>query len=137
MKKGVCWQAMPLAVAFAIVPDGGEGEDPEGDNDVDTAESDEEGGSEGHLFCLSRCVRWPVPGSASGTAAVYKPLDNTYLSTWLCVSCNPHLCKSEHDPNVWVRFSPELARSSEIKHDFVLLKHSGRCRSLFHSTLPL
>ena len=38
---------MPLAVAFAIVPDGGEGEDPEGDNDVDTAESDEEGGSDG------------------------------------------------------------------------------------------
>ena len=34
-------------------------------------------------------------------------------------------------------FFPELARSSEIKHDFVLLKHSGRCRSLFHSTLPL
>ena len=34
-------------------------------------------------------------------------------------------------------FFPGLARSSEIKHDFVLLKHSGRCRSLFHSTLPL
>ena len=57
-KGGGCWQAMPLAVAPAIVPDGGDGEDPEGDNDVDTADSDEEG-----KFCrLSRCVRWPVPG---------------------------------------------------------------------------
>ena len=53
---------MPLAVAFAIVPDGGVGEDPEGDNDVDTAESDEEGGSDGDFYRLSRCVRWPVPG---------------------------------------------------------------------------
>ena len=41
---------MPLAVAPAIVPDGGDGEDPEGDNDVDTAESDEEGGSDGDFF---------------------------------------------------------------------------------------
>ncbi len=40
---------MPLAVAFAIIPDGGDGEDPEGDSDVDTAESDEEGGSDGVL----------------------------------------------------------------------------------------
>ena len=62
MKKGVCWQAMPLAVAPAIVPDGGDGEDPKGDNDVDTAESDEEGGSHGDFSRLSRCVRWPVPG---------------------------------------------------------------------------
>ena len=53
---------MPLAVAFAIIPDGGDGEDPEGDNDVDTAESDEEGGSVGDFYRLSRCVRWPVPG---------------------------------------------------------------------------
>ena len=53
---------MPLAVAPAIVPDGGDGEDAKGDKDVDTAESDEEGGSHG-VFCrLSRCVRWPVPG---------------------------------------------------------------------------
>ncbi len=64
VKNGECvgrrW--MPLAVAPAIVPDGGGVEDPEGDTDVDTAESDEEGGSDGHLFCLRRCVRWPVPG---------------------------------------------------------------------------
>ena len=54
---------MPLAVAPAIVPDGGDGEDPEGDNDVDTAESDEEeSGSHGDFSRLSRCVRWPVPG---------------------------------------------------------------------------
>ncbi len=53
---------MPLAVAPAIVPDGADVEDPEGDTDVDTAESDEGGGSDGHLFCLSRCVRWPVSG---------------------------------------------------------------------------
>ena len=53
---------MPLAVAFAIIPDGGDGEDPEGDNDVDTAESDEEGGSDGDFYRWSRCVRWPVPG---------------------------------------------------------------------------
>ena len=53
---------MPLAVAPAIVPDGGDGEDPEGDNDVDTAESDEEGGRDGGFCRLSRCVRWPVPG---------------------------------------------------------------------------
>jgi hypothetical protein len=59
---------MPFAVAPAIVPDGGDVEDPEGDTDVDTAESDEEGGSDGNLFCLNRCVRWPVPGWASGTA---------------------------------------------------------------------
>ena len=96
---------MPLAVAPAIVPDGGDVEDPEGDTDVDTAECDEEGGSDGNLFCLSRCVRWPVPGWASGTAAVYKPLDNTYRSTWLCISFNPHLYKSEQDPNAWVVFS--------------------------------
>ena len=53
---------MPLDVAFAIIPDGGDGEDPEGDNDVDTAESDEEGGSDGDFYRLSLCVRWPVPG---------------------------------------------------------------------------
>ena len=53
---------MPLAVAPAIVPDGGDVEDPEGDTDVDTAESDEEGGSGGNLFRLSQCVCWPVPG---------------------------------------------------------------------------
>ena len=40
---------MPLAVAPAIVLDGGDGEDPEGDNDVDTAESEEEGGRDGDL----------------------------------------------------------------------------------------
>ena len=61
-KERVCWQAMPLAVAPAIVPDGGDGEDLEGDNDVDTAESDEEGGSDGKFRRWSRCVRWPVPG---------------------------------------------------------------------------
>ena len=61
-KGGVCWQAIPLAVAPAIVPDGGDGEDLEGDNDVGTAESDEEGGSDGDFYRLSRCVRWPVPG---------------------------------------------------------------------------
>ncbi len=61
-KGGVCWLAMPLAVPPAIVPDGGVGEDPEGDNDVDTAEYDEEGGSDGNFYRLSRCVRWPVPG---------------------------------------------------------------------------
>ena len=81
---------MPLAVAPAIVPDGGDGEDAKGDKDVDTAESDEEGGSGGNLFRLSQCVRWPVPGLASGIAAVHQPLDNTYMSTWLCISCNPH-----------------------------------------------
>ena len=53
---------MLMALAPASVPDGGDVEDPAGDTDVDTAESDEEGGSDGHLFCLSRCVRWPVPG---------------------------------------------------------------------------
>ena len=53
---------MPLVVALAIIPDGGDGEDPEGDNDVDTAESDEEGGSHGDFSRLSRCVRWPAPG---------------------------------------------------------------------------
>ena len=47
MKKRGCWQAMPLTVAPAIVLDGGDGEDPEGDNDVDTAESEEEGGRDG------------------------------------------------------------------------------------------
>ncbi len=61
-EKGGCWQAMPLAVAPAIVPDGGDGEDLEGDNDVETAESDEEGVSDGKFCRLSRCVRWPVPG---------------------------------------------------------------------------
>ena len=94
-KGGGRWQAMPLAVAPAIVPDGGDGEDPEGDTDVDTAESDEEVGSDGNLVSLSRCVRWPVPGLASVTAAVQQPLDNAYMSTWLCISCNPHLYKSE------------------------------------------
>ena len=62
MKKRGRWQAMPLAVAPAIVLDGGDGEDPEGDNDVDTAESEEEGGRDGDFCRLSRCVRWPVPG---------------------------------------------------------------------------
>ena len=61
-KGGVCWQAIPLAVAPAIVPDGGDGEDLEGDNDVGTAESDEEGGSDGNFRRWSRCVRWLVPG---------------------------------------------------------------------------
>ena len=61
-KGGVCWQAMLLAVAPAIVPDGGDGEDVEGDNDVDTAESDEEGGSDGNFRRWSRWLRWPVPG---------------------------------------------------------------------------
>ena len=42
--------------------DGGDGGDLEGDNDVDTAESDEEGGSDGNFRLWSRCVRWPVPG---------------------------------------------------------------------------
>ena len=56
-KEQVCWQAMPLAVAPAIVLDGGDGEDFEEDNDVDTAESDEEGGSHGDFSRLSRCVR--------------------------------------------------------------------------------
>ena len=42
--------------------DGGDGEDLEGDNDVDTAESDEEGGSDGNFRRWSRGVRWPVPG---------------------------------------------------------------------------
>ena len=53
---------MPVAVAFAIIPDGGDGEDPEGDNNVDTAESDKEGGSVGEFYRLSRCVCSPVPG---------------------------------------------------------------------------
>ena len=53
---------MLLAVAPAIVPDGGDNEDPEGDNDVDIAESDEEGGSDGNFSRWSWCVRWPVPG---------------------------------------------------------------------------
>ena len=86
-----------LSEAFAmkaakpsVVLDGGDVEDPEGDTDVNTAESDEEGGGGGNLFRLSQCVRWPVPGLASGTAAVQEPLDNTYMSTWLCISCNPH-----------------------------------------------
>ena len=35
---------MPLAVAPAIVPDGGDVKDPEGDTDADAAEFDEEGG---------------------------------------------------------------------------------------------
>ena len=61
-KEGACWQSMPLAVAPAIVPDGGDGKDLEGDNDVDTAESDEEGGSDGNFRRWSRWVRWPVPG---------------------------------------------------------------------------
>ena len=58
-----------LSEAFAVkaakpsvVPDGGDVEDPEGDADVDTAESDEEGGSDGNFRRWSRCVRWPVPG---------------------------------------------------------------------------
>ena len=58
-----------LSEAFAVkaakpsvVPDGGDVEDPEGDTDVDTPESDEEGGSGGKLFRLSQCVRWAVPG---------------------------------------------------------------------------
>ncbi len=40
---------MPLAVAPAIVLDGGDNEDHQGDNDVDIAESDEEGGIDGDL----------------------------------------------------------------------------------------
>ena len=61
-EKGGVLAGDALAVAPAIVPDGGDGEDAKGDKDVDTAESDEEGGSHG-VFCpLSRCVRWPVPG---------------------------------------------------------------------------
>ena len=47
---------MPLAVAPAIVPDGGDVEDPEGDTDVYTAESDEEGGSD-REFVLFKPVR--------------------------------------------------------------------------------
>ena len=47
---------MPLAMAPAIVPDGGDVEDPEGDTDVDTAESDEEGGSD-REFVLFKPVR--------------------------------------------------------------------------------
>jgi hypothetical protein len=53
--------AMKAAKA-SVVPDGGDVEDPEGDADVDTAESDEEGGIGGNLFRLSQCVCWPVPG---------------------------------------------------------------------------
>ena len=53
---------MPLAVVPAMFPDEGDNEDPEGDNDVDTAESDEEGGSDGDFYRLSRCVRWSVQG---------------------------------------------------------------------------
>ena len=53
--------AMKAAKA-SVVPDGGDVEDPEGDADVDTAESDEEGGSHGDFSRSSRCVRWPVPG---------------------------------------------------------------------------
>ena len=56
------WQAMLLAVAPAIVPDGGDNEDPKGDHDVDIAESDEEGRSDGNFCRWSWCVRWPVPG---------------------------------------------------------------------------
>ncbi len=41
---------MHLAVAPAIVPDGGDNQDPEGDNDVDIAESGEGGGVAG--ICL-------------------------------------------------------------------------------------
>ena len=51
-----------MAVAFAIIPDGGDAGDPERDDDVDTAESDEEGGSDGDFYRLSRCVCSPVPG---------------------------------------------------------------------------
>ena len=47
---------MPLAVAPAIVPDGGDVKDPGGDTDVDTAESDEEGGSD-REFVLFKPVR--------------------------------------------------------------------------------
>ena len=53
--------AMKAAKA-SVVPDGGDVEDPKGDADVDTAESDEEGGSGGNLFRLGQCVCWPVPG---------------------------------------------------------------------------
>ena len=61
-EKGGVLAGDALGCGPAIVPDGGDGEDPEGDNDVDTAESDEEGGSHGDFSRLSRCVRWPVPG---------------------------------------------------------------------------
>ncbi len=53
---------MPLAVVPAMFPDEGDNEDPEGDNDVDIAESDEEGRSDGKFGRWSWCVRWPVPG---------------------------------------------------------------------------
>ena len=56
-------EAFALKAAKAsVVPDGGDVEDPEGDADVDTAESDEEGGSDGDFYRLSRCVRRPLPG---------------------------------------------------------------------------
>ena len=61
-EKGGVLAGDALGCGFRDYPDGGDGEDPEGDNDVDTAESDEEGGSHGDFSRLSRCVRWPVPG---------------------------------------------------------------------------
>ena len=128
---------MPLAVAPAIVPDGGDVEDPEGDTDVDTAESDEEGGSDREFVVFK-----PVRSLASARLGQRHSGRLQAARQHLHVDMAVHKLQSTL---VQIRtiskrlgsFFPELARSSEIKHEFVLLKHSGRCRSLFHSTLPL
>ena len=54
-----------------------------------------------------------------------------------CAQVAIHTCTNQNKIQTFgVLFFPELARSSKMKHEFVPFKHSGRCRSLFHSMLP-
>ena len=126
---------MPLAVAPGIVPDGGDGEDPEGDNDVDTAESEEEGGRDGDLsFEPVRSLACARLGQRhSGRLEAFQ---QHFQGDMAVHTLQPTLVQIRTRSRRLGSFFPELARSSKMKHEFVPFKHSGRCRSLFHSMLP-
>ena len=95
-KEQVCWQAMPLAVAPAIVPDGGDGEDFEEDNDVDTAESQTRRAGATGIFVVGAGV---FPGLCQVRPAAQRPFTSpstTITGRHGCALLATHTCANQN-----------------------------------------
>ena len=93
-KEQVCWQAMPWAVASAIVPDGGDGEDFEEDNDVDTAESQTRRAGATGSFVVGAGV---FPGLCQVRPAAQRPFKSpstTLTGRHGCACVATHVCRN-------------------------------------------
>ena len=110
---------MPLAVAPAIVPDGGDVEDPEGDTDVDTAESDEEGGSD-REFVWFKPVRSLASARLGQRHSGRLQAVRRHVQVDMAVhTLQPTLLQIRTRSRRLSSFFPELTRSSKMKHEFV------------------